>query len=227
MRVPMVSRAGGLGLAMAAGFLISSSAAGDGEAPKPEHAVPGWYLGMPVMLAVNRPEGDVDRRSLPSMPVYVTAPVTPTSGSSPERTVVRPDGEVFLPAHQDIMTTMADPESPILAIGYFVEIGPKGTPETVRTLDQPDDAWPSKPLASHIRMGTEWIGLNNHLVIEYGLRMGLLQAEFFDVGGLMWAFHFDGGDQAPAIERCAFEQDVALPEVDWEGDVDHMPGEEE
>lgn len=190
------------------------------------HSVPGWYLGMPVLLTTRKPAEGVDRTQLPNMPVYITAPISASAGTSPRRTVSLPRGEVVLPPHQDTLVTMPPDDDPVLAVGYFVEVGPAGSEDTVQSQEQPENAWPSRPLASAIRIGTEWVKLNNHIVIEYGLKMGLLQLEFFDVGGLMSARHFSG-DSGPGVRiaQCAYAQPPQLPEIKWAEDPEHFPGE--
>jgi hypothetical protein len=205
--------------------LLPVAGAAWAQGTPPPHAVPGWYLGMPVLLTARESPADVERQTLPSMPVYITAPVSASAGTSPERLVALPRGEVVLPPHQDTLVTMASANEPLLAIGYFVEIGPAGDEHTVRTQPQPENAWPSAPLASAIRIGTEWVPLNNHIVIEYGVKTGLLQLEFFDVGGLMWGQHFDGTDAGVEVAACAFEHPPELPDVDWAGDIQHLPGQ--
>lgn len=210
---------------LVAAVLLCPNAAAQEPAAGAPHSVPGWYLGMPVLLTARSPSNNLDRRQLPSMRVYVTAPVSDTAGTAPMKTVPLPDGEVVLPPHQNTLTSMASEMDPLLAIGYFVEIGPKGTESNVRIQRQPENAWPSRPLASEIRIGTDWVRLNNHVVIEYGLKKGLLQLEFFDVGGLMWGRHFDGGTGDAPLHECFLSEPPPAPPVDWLRDTDHVPGQ--
>jgi len=196
--------------------------------PGPTHAVPGWYLGMPVLLKAMALPAGVDRRSLPRFAVYVHAPVSATAGSAPLKTVQRADGrEVILPPHQDTLSEMGSAVDPKLAIGYFVEIGARGDASTVRIQEQPAGSWPNRPLASHIRIGAEWIPVNNHAVIAHGLRAGLLELELFDIGDLMWGEPFEPGSGAAlAGIHCRIEPQVALPAIDWSMDLDHLPGQD-
>lgn len=214
-------------LSFATALAASGAHAGSGSPPQPPHTVPGWYLGMPVLLKATPPPTDVDRASLPSFPVFVHAPVSETAGTAPMKRVPRPDGsEVVLPPHQDTLSELGNAQAPKLAIGYFVEIGPEGDASNVRVQAQPPDSWPGRPLASHIRIGPEWVPVNNHAVIAYGLRTGQLALEFFDVGGMMWGEPFGGGAAGPlAGIDCRVEPAPALPPVDWAGDVDHLPGQ--
>lgn len=214
-------------LSVATVLAASAANAGSETSPQAPHAVPGWYLGMPVLLRAVPSPGGTDRASLPSFPVFVHAPVSETAGTAPMKRVPRPDGsEVILPPHQDTLSEPGSAEAPKLAIGYFVEIGPEGDASNVRVQEQPQNSWPSRPLASHIRIGPEWVPVNNHAVIAYGLRTGQLSLEFFDVGGMMWAEPLGGGAENPLDGiGCRIEPPPDLPPVDWIGDVDHLPGQ--
>lgn len=195
-------------------------------APAAGHAVPGWYLGMPVLLrALPVPEG-VDRKTLPNFRVYVHAPVSATAGAAPMKSVTRPDGSVVaLPPHQDTLAALNAPDAPRLGIGYFVLRGSKGTEETVRTQPQPAKSWPSSPLVSEIRIGPEWVKVNNHAVVEYGLAAELLKLEFFDVGGQMWGELYDPAAAATATVNCALVPQPTAPPVDWINDRNYVPGQ--
>lgn len=159
----------------------------------PDHVVPGWYLGMPVIsmswevlsmedrLAARIPEGVATQNA------YIIAPVSDTLGTSPEREIKLPDRTVVLPAHQAAATAMNAPGEPVLGVGWFVIAGENATEENLRTDPRPENGWASAPLAREIRMGTEWVPLNNHVIIEYGLDRGILDLEYFDSGAMFWA----------------------------------------
>jgi hypothetical protein len=189
------------------------------------HTVPGWYLGMPVLLNA-RPPAHADRNKLPQFPVYITAPVSATAGAAPTRNVKRPDGRmVVLPPHQDTLAELNSAAAPKLGIGYFVEIGPKGNASNVRVQEQPQNSWPSAPLAHEILIGSEWVRLNSHVTIEYGLRTGVLQLEYFDVGGLMWGEYFEPAAAQLGEVSCRVASPAPLPPIDWENDRDYVPGQ--
>lgn len=191
-----------------------------------DHAVPGWYLGMPVLLHASPPPQGVDRATLARFPVYVVAPVSASAGSAAMKQVSHPrTGEsVALPPHQDTLSALNSMGKPRLGIGYFVIRGPKGSAETVRTQPQPEKSWPSSPLVSHILIGPEWVGLNNHLVVEYGLATGVLALEYFDVGGMMWGELLDPDAGTLGTVEVKIERTPVFPPIDWTHGKDFPPG---
>jgi len=168
-----------------AAALACSPALAQSGKPDPHagRSVPMWYLGVPVLIGggPKPPPGTV----IPDLPVYITTPVSDTLGHSPEVPEVRPhDGKhVTLPAHQDTLSRLPDPGKPARAVAYFVLPGPKATEDTVESGKQPANSWADGPLVRKIKMGEEWMLLNNHIVIEYGLAKGLLRLQYFDIGG--------------------------------------------
>lgn len=220
------------------GMALAGSAVSGPAAPSPQpgasdshnaHAVPGWYLGVPVLLRAQDPPPDIDRKNLPAMRVYVHAPVSAAAGAAPTRQVPRPDGKVVtLPPHQDTLESLNAPDSPRLGVGYFVLRGPKGNDQNVRVQPQPEQSWPRSPLVSEIRIGPEWVKVNSHAVIEYGLRSGLLDLQFFDVGGMMYGQFMD--PPTPALDALArldwrATPPTAAPPIDWANDRDFKPGQ--
>lgn len=212
---------------LALGILASAATAQQpSETQTAVHAVPGWYLGMPVLLKALPVPNDVKRETLPSFRVYVHAPVSATAGAAPMKSVTRPDGSVVaLPPHQDTLAALNAAGAPRLGIGYFVLRGPKGTDETVRTQAQPTNSWPSSPLVSEIRIGPEWVKVNSHVVVEYGLTAGLLKLEFFDVGGRMWGEFFDPAAASLTGVSCTLAPEPPAPPIDWLNDRDYVPGQ--
>lgn len=193
----------------------------------PTHAVPGWFLGMPVLLFAAPPPAGIDRRSIESFPIYVHAPVSASAGAAATKVVPHPrtGKPVTLPSHQDTLSALNSEAKPRLGVGYFVIAGPRATADTVRLQDQPEASWPSRPLASHILIGPEWVGVNNHLVVEYGLATGQLALEYFDVGGMMWGEFVDSAARQLGSIEVSIGHATPLPAIDWEHDKDHQPGQ--
>jgi len=175
-------------------------------------AVPGWYLGMPIVLNARTPPsygGDGPSAPSPRIPdltVYLSAPINNDVPHGPERLVKTPRGEMFLPAHIDTVVCVASKSQPRDARGVFVVQGPKGTDANVRVrampIADPKRSFPGAPLVQEIRLGPAWVPLNNHLVIEYGVSLGLLKLVPFEYGGLMWITSFETVD-FPHSARCA------------------------
>ncbi|MCC7411461.1 MAG: hypothetical protein IT495_07510 [Gammaproteobacteria bacterium] len=205
----------------------TGTAATDAPTAAGQHAVPGWYVGLPVILRGSLPPVGVDRRTLPRFRVYVHAPVSATAGAAPMKTVRHPvSGEmVALPPHQDTIEALNSATAPKLAIGYFVLRGPKAADDDVRVQAQPERSWPSSPLIAEIRIGSEWVKVNNHVVIEYGLKSGLLALEYFDIGGMMWGQFFESAAESLRDGACTVGSPSATPPIDWEHDIDHVPGQ--
>jgi plastocyanin len=157
----------------------------------------GWHLGMPLVHHVTLPEfygGPLPAEPDPDVPVmrtYLTAPVDPAAPSSPVREVPTADGPRTMPSHQNTTDAHPGPE-PRSAYGFFVVRGPKGSAETVRLADPVENSIPADPMASAIRIGGQWLGLNNHLVIEHGVELGLLALVPLEYGGQMRTAFPDG-----------------------------------
>lgn len=150
----------------------------------------GWFLGMPLVHNVTVPDfygGTAPAEpdpSLPAMRCYLTGTVDEQAPSSPVRQVPTADGMRTLTSHQN--TTDLHPAGrPHNTFGFFVVRGPKGTDATVGVRPAPPDSLPPEPLAYRIRLGDRWVGLSNHLVIEYGVATGLLALVPLEYGGQM------------------------------------------
>lgn len=171
-----------------------ADAAVDSREPPPGHVVPGWYLGMPVVVRgrTRHPPGSLNEAAALAQPgqkmrVYIVAPVAESIGASPEQRVPLGGRLVTLPEHQATFTCLGNEDSPIAGIGYFVTRASGAAETEVRSQPLPAKAWPSAPLAAALRIGGEWMPLSSHVTIEYGLARGLLELEYFDAGDDMWA----------------------------------------
>tara|TARA_R110002110_G_scaffold405241_1_gene624220 strand:- start:52427 stop:53377 length:951 start_codon:yes stop_codon:yes gene_type:complete len=190
-----------------------------------QHAVPGWYLGLPVLLEVSSAPPGSEPELLSRMRAYVTAPVNQRSAAAPYRDIPRQGGTVVLPPHQITLVEMPSEVAPKLAVGYFVQVAPEAPPGKVKFQPQPENSWPLHPLASAILVGDEWVALNNQVAIEYGIAQGLLQLQYFDVGGLMSARYFNEKAASMGAVTVKIPNPAKLPPVDWESYVDRKPGE--
>lgn len=175
------------------GLLWIIPAAAATTAGQPDHVVPAWYLGMPVVAMAHDTLGMEDRLAgnmpgdVPSMNVYVTAPVSPTAATSPQRRIELPGGPRTLPAHQITLPRLNTRDAPRLSIAWFVIPGPAATVDNLQTDPRPEGGWSSGPLARAIRIGGEWVPLNSHVVIDFGLQRRILALEYFDGGSVIWA----------------------------------------
>ncbi len=121
------------------------------------------------------------------MDAYITAPVSATAATSPQRMIPLPTGPRMLPAHQSTLSRLNSPDEPWVSIAWFVIPGINAGDDNLRTDPRPENGWASQPLAREIRIGTEWLPLNSHVIIERGLERGILALEYFDGGSLIWA----------------------------------------
>lgn len=140
---------------------------------------------------------------------FVTGPTSTATPLQPVITVPTPDGPKVLPRHEDVVTRMVPGSSPAEAIAYFVVVGPDGNDSNTRWQADPANSWPGAPLAQEIFVGTDWVKLNNHAVIEYGLAMGWLALRPFMYGGLITTRYVDP-EVAVSIE-VKIQPSAALP----------------
>lgn len=167
-----------------------------------------WFAGLPVKLQVQIPTAyggaapNAPSDAHPDVVVYVTGATRTVAASAPEMSVPTPNGPRVLPAHDDVLTRMIPSKRPADSIGYFVVPGPKADASTVRTQPDPQNSWPGAPLVREIFVGTDWVRLTNHAIIEYGLAMGWLALEYFDYGGLVSSSYLD--------EATRLDVDVAI-----------------
>ncbi len=190
-----------LGLWVAAATVAQVGHAADAAMPQ-DKAVPGWYMGMPIILNAITPKnygGAAPNAPVPGvtkMNVYLTGPVRDDVAFAEDRWIPLPTGKRFLPAHQDTLAQFPTKARPFNAMGNFVVMGPKGNAENVKLRDKDfpanaSESFPGAPLAYEIKIGPMWVKLNSHIVIEYGVKAGLLKVVPFEYGGLMWATLFD------------------------------------
>lgn len=197
------------------GFGLSYSAHAQLGAPAGNKVVPGWYLGMPVimhakmpaLLGGDGPEAPSDK--YPDLVVYLTGPADKTAGTAPDRMIPTPDGPKALPPHQDTVTQLVGKDDMHDALAYFVIPGPKANSSNTKVQPDPGNSVPGAPLVEEIRVGPVWVKLNSHVVIEYGIKAGLLATKPFPVdiggyGGLMWHTMFDA-DMSSWNATCATE----------------------
>lgn len=109
-----------------------------------------------------------------------------------------------LPLHADTLTELAPPGPPVDVIGYFVTRGPAAKDGEVLVRPDPKNSIVGAPLAYAIVVDGLELPLNNHVVIEYGLKRGLLKATYFDYGGSLWTDFADAG-----MSGFAFQARVA------------------
>ncbi len=188
---------------------LSGSQPGSAQQGQPEprqasgSAVPAWFLGMPVYLKPG-PSGEGTPRKpnkraaestdgIPRMKVYLPAPVNQTAGNAPSRVIPTDDGMKVLPPHQDVFTELRSKAAPAIARAYFVLQGPKANDSNVHVQPDPGNSVPGGPLVYEMKIGHEWVKLNNHVAIEYGIREGLLTVKYFEDGGPMWGEFMDPG----------------------------------
>ncbi len=198
---PLRQAALALGLCVTAATFAPASQAAE-PSMQQDKAVPGWYMGMPIILNAITPKsygGAAPNAPVPGvtkMNVYLTAPVQDDVAFAEDRWIPLPSGKRFLPAHQDTLAQFPTKARPFNAMGKFVVMGPKGNAENVKVRDKDfpanaSESFSGAPLAYEIKIGPMWVKLNSHVVIDYGVKAGLLKVVPFEYGGLMWATLFD------------------------------------
>lgn len=175
----------------------------------------GWFAGLPVNMQVQIPKAhggsapDAPSDAHPDVVVYVTGATRTGAPGAPEMTVPTPQGPRVLPAHDDVITRMVPAKQPADAIAYFVVPGPKADESNVRSQADSANSWPGAPLVREIFVGTDWVKLTNHAIVEYGLAMGWLTLEYFDYGGLVTTRYLD--DKVRLDVDIAIAPSAALP----------------
>jgi hypothetical protein len=204
------------GVMTASAFVLiacAGAAMGAGDARTIERSA--WFAGLPVKLQVQIPKAhggaapNAPSDAHPDVLVYVTGATRTGAPSVPEMTVPTPNGPRVLPAHDDVLTRMVPAKTPADSIGYFVVRGPKADESTVRAQADPPNSWPGAPLAREIFVGTDWVRLTNHAIIEYGVAMGWLTLKYFDYGGLVSSSYLD--DKTRLDVDVAITPPVGLP----------------
>lgn len=165
-------------------------------------AVPAHYMGMLVIVQGGPPASDATER-----PAYITG-VLNTSGGFHDHHEVQGSDRV-LPAHQITLTSMGV-DAPAKTIGYWVMPGPKATDANVKVQPNPDKSLLEEPLAIAIRVGEEWLKLDNHVVVEYGLSTRQLELKYFSTAGNMQASFMQPTPQ-PFTVSVATHPEAKLP----------------
>lgn len=165
-------------------------------------AVPAHYMGMLVIVQGGMPQSDARE-----VPAYITG-VLNTSGGFHDHHALQGSDRV-LPAHQITLTTMGD-ETPTKTIGYWVMPGSKSNEANVRVQPNPPKSLLDAPLAVAIRVGDEWLKLDNHVIIEYGVHTGVLELQYFSTAGHMRATFMQPTPQPFAV-NAATRPAVKLP----------------
>lgn len=165
-------------------------------------AVPAHYLGMLVIVQGGAPPADAAE-----VPAYITGVLNTSAGFHDHHKVQGSDR--VLPAHQITLTTMGG-ETPTKTIGYWVVPGRKASDATVRVQPNPDKSLLDAPLALAIRVDDEWLNLDNHVVVEYGVHAGLLALRYFSTAGHMRATFMQPTPQPFAV-NVATHPPVKLP----------------
>lgn len=164
--------------------------------PPPDHVVPAWYLGIPVVMRAFElmPEPATREADIPArvpyrqVVSYIVGVVDDSIGASPNQRIPLPDGStVEMPAHQGVLVCLHAPDTPALGIAYSVIPGPAANRYNLRVDPMPEHSVIGAPLATYIKIGPTWVALNSHTAIEYGLRKSLLRLSFFGANPVAWA----------------------------------------
>ncbi len=163
--------------------------------PAPDHVVPAWYMGLPVMMRSFEWSRDpimVEGQVPESLPYdqtigYIVGIVDSAIGASPHQTIPTPGGAVSMPGHQGVLPCLHTPDAPSMGIAYSVVPGPNATAYNVRVDPMPPRSVIGAPLATHIKVGPSWTPLTSHTAIELGLHKGWLRLKFFGANPIGWA----------------------------------------
>lgn len=154
-------------------FALSAVAAASPRSGK--HAA--WFAGIPIELTITaeNARGASTRIPTPAR-IYITAPTF--SDAAFAATTIQIDGQrrVF-PAHDVVVDQFISDHAAAPAMTFFVVPGAKATADTVRSVVNTSDSIPAGPLAREIFVGTDWVRLNSHVIVEYGVAMGWLALE--------------------------------------------------
>ncbi len=189
---------------MTAMFTLASTIWAADTGAKADKVSLNWYMGMPVVAHVLIPQnfggtGPSAPTDKTPIPVYMTAPMGSGVDATPDRILPTPQGPRLLPAMQHTLGAIASESQPRDGMGYFVIKGDKGDANTVKVNEfsklveqAPGGSLSGAPLAYEIKIGPAWVKLNSHVVIEYGVRAGLLKLAPFSYSGRMWVTATDG-----------------------------------
>lgn len=146
---------------------------------------PSWFAGSQVTQFAQIPNPTEPSSLAPSpdrpdTDIYLVGNIGSTP-FEPERAI--PNGPV-IPGHDDVWpvytVTIYD------GFGYWVVPGLSASTDTVRTRPQPVDSLAGAPLAYQIRLGQDWLNLNDATVIKDGVQTGQLRLVDVGYGGAGW-----------------------------------------
>lgn len=141
--------------------------------PRPDRRA-AWFAGIPVELTLNAEKSRAVSAPLPASPrMYVTAP-TFAEATFAAATIEIDGQRRVVPAHDLVIDQFVSQNAATPALTFFVVPGAKATPDTVRFVEGPSDSLPGRPLVREIFVGTDWVRLTSHVIIEYGVAMGWL-----------------------------------------------------
>ncbi len=145
---------------------------------------PSWFAGNQVTEFVKipnptEPSSLAPSPTRPDTDIYLVGNIgTPFV---PERAI--PNGPV-IPNHDNVWSeytaTIYD------GFGYWVVPGLTASTDTVRTRPQPVNSLAGAPLAYQIRLGQDWVNLNDATVIKGGVQTGQLRLVDVGYGGAGW-----------------------------------------
>ena len=146
---------------------------------------PGWFAGSQVTQFAQIPNPTVPSSLAPSSArpdtdIYLVGNIGSTPFSD-EQTI--PGGSV-VPGHDDVWPVYT--ATIYNGFGYWVVPGLMASSDTVRTRPQPVGSLADAPLAYQIRLGQDWVDLNNVTTILDGVGIGQLRLVELGFGGAGW-----------------------------------------
>lgn len=148
-------------------------------------AHPAWFAGSQVSEFVQTPNPTepstlTPSPSRPDTNLYLVGNI----GSiplNPEQTIpggaVVPDHDVVWPIY---------PQTIYNGFGYWVVPGPSASTDSVRTRTEPANSLAGAPLAYQIRLGQDWVDLNNADLIKSEVQTNQLRLVELGYGGAGW-----------------------------------------
>lgn len=146
---------------------------------------PSWFAGNQVTEFVQipnptEPSSLAPSPTRPNTDIYLVGNIGSTP-FVPERAI--PNGPV-IPGHDNVWSVYT--ATIYNAFGYWVVPGLTASTDTVRTRPQPVDSLADAPLAYQIRLGQDWVNLNDATVIKDGVQTGQLRLVDIGFGGAGW-----------------------------------------
>lgn len=146
---------------------------------------PAWFAGSEVIQFAQMPNPTEPSSLAPSptrpdTDIYLVGNI----GSTPFSVEQAIPSGLVVPEHDDVWSvytaTIYD------GFGYWVVPGLMASTDTVRTRPQPVGSLAGAPLAYQIRLGQDWVDLNNADTILYGVQVGQLRLVELGFGGAGW-----------------------------------------